>query len=129
MSFGEPIGCSIDSLIAYNDNWRNTLSFLNNLHFSKVFIFPSAVSLKNGVGDYIVELAGIQKCLINNSDEVIVLADSTKFETNAFYKLFDVNDAYSFVTDDELDDKIYNLYRKNNIKIFRNKDDLKWVKK
>lgn len=92
---------------------------INKMHFPKAFIFPSAVSLKSGVGDYIVEIVAIQKAYINNSDNVFILADSTKFEKNAFYKVCDIGGPYTFITDDELDDGIYNLYRKNNIRIIR----------
>ena len=76
----------------------------------KVFIFPSAVSLSQGVGDFNQELAQVQKHLIESSSEVMVLADSEKFETNALLNISDINSDFTFITDPNLPDTLKKLY-------------------
>ena len=91
----------------------------------KVFIFPSAVSLSQGIGDFNQELAQVQKQLIESSSEVMVLADSEKFETNALLKISDINSDLTFITDPILPDTLKELYIENNIKILTTTEDLK----
>lgn len=94
-----------------------TLDMLNSLHIQKVFIFPSAVSLKYGIFDYQSDLYQIQKQLVKSSDEVYVLADSSKFEKTGLLKLNNMNPEYIYITDNSLRDEIVKLYRENDIKI------------
>lgn len=88
------------------------------LHFQKVFIFPSAISLQQGVGVFVHELVNVEKALMQNADEVFILADSSKFETTATIKLCDLF-SYHLVTDNKLSDGIYELYKENNINIIK----------
>lgn len=99
-----------------------TIDNIANLHFSKAFICPSAVSLQNGISDYESQLVMVQKAYIAHSDQVIALADSSKFEKNAFLKLCDINLPKAIVTDDRLDNSIYDLYKNNNINILKQGD-------
>ena len=98
-----------------------TLTFdaISNLHVSKAFIFPSAISLKSGVADYNLELVQIQKAYLHIADEAIIMADSSKYEKNALIKLCDVDQRYTFITDSGLCDETYYLYKENQIHIFR----------
>lgn len=102
-----------------------TIDTLKNLHLQKAFIFPSAVSLSHGVGDFNPELAMVQKQLISSASEVMVLADSGKFETNALLKITDVNPDFTFITDPKLPDVLKKLYYENNIKIISSQGDIK----
>ncbi len=70
------------------------------MYVNKAYIFSSAISLNGGV-----------------SDEVYFLADSDKFEKQAFLKLCDMTVEYTFATDSGLDDSYKTLYRENGIKI------------
>lgn len=97
-----------------------TLNTLDNLHIQKAFIFPSAVSLEHGICDYQKELYQIQKKLVSISDDIYILADSSKFEKNALLKLDDMSDKYSYITDSDLSVELRNLYKENNIKIYTN---------
>lgn len=94
-----------------------TLKMLENLHIQKSFIFPSAISLEHGIGDFEESLYPIQKHMMKNSDEVFILADSSKFEKTALIKLDDMQESYRYVTDCELGEELINLYLENNIKI------------
>ncbi|MBQ7096531.1 MAG: DeoR/GlpR transcriptional regulator [Clostridia bacterium] len=101
-----------------------TLETLKNLHVQKAFVFPSAVSLSQGICDFNPELAQVQRQLIESASEVMVLADSGKFEANALLKISDINSNFTFITDPNLPDALKQLYLENNIKIISSKGDL-----
>jgi DeoR/GlpR family transcriptional regulator of sugar metabolism len=91
---------------------------IQHLHFQKAFVFPSAISLQQGAGDFVHELVNVQKAYIRNADEVFILADSSKFETFAPIKLCDLF-SYHVITDNKLSNETYDLYKKNHINIIR----------
>lgn len=93
------------------------LDAVNRLHFSKAFIFPSAISLRYGVGVFVHELFDIERAFMHNADEVFILADHSKYEKTATIKLCDVSTSYKFITDSEMPDQVYERYRKHSIQI------------
>ena len=101
------------------------LETIQKLHVSTCFLFPSAVSLKNGVGDFIPEAVAVQKAYLEIADKAVILADSTKFEKSAFLKICDTNSSYTFITDSGLDDSIYKLYKNNTISLYKDKKELR----
>ncbi len=97
---------------------------LDAIHLRKFFFFPSAISLKNGVCDYQPQIVELQQRMIENSDDIIVLADSSKYEKSALYKVCDMNTRHIYVTDSALSDNIKVLYRENDCRIITRKEDL-----
>ena len=93
------------------------LDMLKNLHMQKTFIFPSAVSLEFGICDYQKDLYQIQKQMIYASDEIYILADSSKFEKKALLKLSDMKKEYIYVTDSNISEELKLLYQKHNINL------------
>ena len=79
---------------------------IQHLHFQKAFVFPSAISLQQGAGDFVHELVNVQKAYIRNADEVFILADSSKFETFVPIKLSDLF-SYHVITDNKIIQKNY----------------------
>lgn len=92
---------------------------MQKLYYSKAFIVPSAISLEDGAHDFIREVYENQCTLFKHSNEVFILADSTKFETKGDIKISDLLPDYTIITDNELSDSIYNLYKNHNLKIIR----------
>lgn len=92
---------------------------LNKFHFSKSFIVPSALSLKHGAQDFIHEVYENQLSLIRNSNEVYLLADSSKFEKTGNLRLCSLLPEYTIITDHLLPDSVFDLYRKNNLNLIR----------
>ncbi len=90
---------------------------LQRLHADKCFIFPTAVSLKNGICDYTDDLMIVQKSFLSISNKAFILADSSKFEKSAMLKLDDMKEEYTYVTDNKLSESIGKLYEENNIDI------------
>ncbi|GJM78807.1 DeoR family transcriptional regulator [Paenibacillus sp. HMSSN-139] len=93
------------------------VDMIQRLHFSKAIIFPSAVSLKHGIGVFVHELFDIQRAMMQQADEVLILADSSKFETTATIKLCDHSPSHTLITNRNLSEELYNLYIKNDIHI------------
>ena len=93
------------------------LDMLKNLHMQKAFIFPSAVSFEFGICDYQKDLYQIQKQMIYSSDEIYILADSSKFERKALLKLSDMKKEYTYVTDSNISEELKILYQKHNINL------------
>lgn len=98
---------------------------INNLHVNKAYIFPSAISLNGGIGDFCHELLRVQQAVIKQSHEVYFLADSEKFEKQAFLKLCDMSADYTYITDSGLNATYYEMYNENNIKVLKSKNEVK----
>ncbi|MBP3337524.1 MAG: DeoR/GlpR transcriptional regulator [Clostridia bacterium] len=94
-----------------------TLDMLDRLHVSKAFICPSAVSLENGIYDYQHNLCSVQRKIMEISDSIFILADSSKFESRALFKLSDMKTEYVYITDGSLSEKLKKLYVENGINI------------
>ena len=94
------------------------IEMLSGLHIKKAFIFPSAISLEFGICDFQKELYQIQKQLIRSSDEIFILADSSKFEKTGLLKINDMKTEYTYVTDSSIHGEILNIYKENGIKIY-----------
>ena len=90
-----------------------------DIHVSKTFIFPTAVSISTGVSDFNLNLAEVQRVLLETADKVIVLADSSKFEKASLIKLCDVSPEHIYVSDSKLPDSIFELYKENNLTILK----------
>lgn len=93
------------------------LNQLDNMHVGRAFVFPSALSVENGIADYNENICPLQSKLISAADEVYILADSTKFEKNAMIKIADASPDYVYVTDGGLDKNLYELLTERGYKI------------
>ena len=95
----------------------HTVDMLSKLHIQKAFICPSAISLEHGIFDYQKDAYMIQKQMFKSSDEIFILADSSKFEKKALLKLDDMKTEYNYITDCDLSPDLAKLYNQNNINI------------
>lgn len=120
----EVILCGGNFLKSENAFWGElTLDMMKNLHANKAVLCPSAVSLKSGICDYQHELYQIQRQILRMSDSVYVLADSSKFEKNALFRLGDMKDDYTYVTDSKLPDRLREVYAENGISILTGEEE------
>lgn len=98
-----------------------TLKTLESLHAQKAFIFPSAVSLEFGICDFQDDLYMVQKQIMKSSDEIFILADSSKFEKKALLKIDDMNTGYTYITDSDLPEELVQLYNENKLNLYLGK--------
>ena len=89
------------------------IDMLDRLHLEKAFIFPSAVSLDAGITDHQQDFYQVQRKMKEISDQVYVLADSTKFGKKALLKLDDMRVEYTYITDSALDDAQYQMLKED----------------
>lgn len=101
-----------------------TIDTLKNLRVQKGFLFPSAISLRNGVVDFDYDQYPIQMQIMACSNKVFFLADSSKFEKNALLKLCDMKSKYTFVTDSGLNPEYKQLYEDSNLKVISSWEDI-----
>lgn len=94
-----------------------TLDLLSNLHVKKSFVFPSAVSLDHGIWGFEETLYPMQQKLLQCCDQAYILADSSKFERTALYKVADMRPEYIYVTDPELPKQLCSLYAQNGLTV------------
>lgn len=95
------------------------LNMLDNIRVEKSFVFPNSISLNYGLSESLPELAAMQKKLMNIAEQVIVVADSSKYETNSFIKTSDLNPKYIYITDSGLQCEVKQMYENNGIKIVK----------
>ena len=100
------------------------LDILDHLHVQKAFVFPSSVSLKHGIGGYHEILYSQQKKLLQCCDRAYILADSSKFERAALFKVAPMCPEYIYVTDPELPEALRQLYAENGITVITKEETI-----
>ena len=61
----------------------------------------------------------MQRQMLRCADRIFILADSSKFEKTGLYKLADMEKAFPYVTDGDIPAQLLELYRENDITIYR----------
>ena len=101
-----------------------TLDMLSNLHVQKAFVFPSSVSLEHGICGYEETLYPMQQKLLTCCDQAYILADSSKFERTALFKVADMRPEYIYVTDPELPGRLRQLYKENGLRVITGQEEI-----
>ena len=89
------------------------------LHLGKVFITPSALSLKSGLCNTDEQTVPLQRTIVSRADSVFILADSDKFEKSALYTTLPLDTSYTYITDSDMSDELIKLYGENGYRIVR----------
>ncbi len=92
-----------------------TVNFLKDLKADKLFLAADAVSKENGVSNANVEDVPVKKAMIKNSAKVILVADSTKFNKDAFCKVCGWEEVDQVITDNELPEEYIKFFKEINI--------------
>ncbi len=77
-------------------------AFLTDLRARKVFLGASALSLENGLMNFNLYEAEIKQEMIQCSEQVILVADSSKFAAQSYYTFAQWKDVDVFITDSEI---------------------------
>ncbi|MGL6064093.1 MAG: DeoR/GlpR family DNA-binding transcription regulator [Fusobacteriaceae bacterium] len=93
---------------------------IKKFNSTKSFLSVGGIDLASGITDFILEEVEIQKIMIENTKEVIIVADSSKFEKISLAKITDFNRINFIITDSNLDKEILHKYSKEKIKIVNN---------
>lgn len=92
---------------------------MQKMYADKCFLFPSAISLKHGTGDFIYELISLQKLIAEQTNKLFILADSSKFETTGNFQITESLSGCTLITDNKIPDSLYDLYSYNNIDLIK----------
>ena len=93
------------------------LDMLDSLHVRKSFVFPSAISLESGICEYHSDTHTHQRRMLRFADETFVVGDSSKFEKKALYKVDDMRNEYTYITDSSLPESLRKIYAANEKKL------------
>jgi len=82
---------------------QTAVDMLSLLHVDKAFVAVNGVSIKNGLTTPSIDMASIKKQMIDSSDKVILIADSSKIERTAFVTYAPISQVDVMITDDHAD--------------------------
>lgn len=94
-----------------------TLSALKQFYVDIAFIGAGGITLEDGVSDYNIEEAQVRKFSIERAKKTVLLADSSKFGTNAFAMVCPLEDVDIIVTDWNIDKKVLESLREQKIEV------------
>ncbi|MCD3203235.1 DeoR/GlpR family DNA-binding transcription regulator [Clostridium botulinum] len=101
---------------------EDTEKFLKQYNTNKIFISGKALSYENGLTDINMFEINTKKVVIENTNEVIVLLDSTKLNKTSLLKICDIKQISKIIVDDiktltDEEEKTLKFIRNNNIDI------------
>ncbi len=94
-----------------------TSNFLDNFSVDKSFVSVGGISLKRGITDFLMDEVLVERKMIEIGEEVIILADSSKIDSNSLIKICEMKDIDFIITDSKLDNNIKQKYKDDNINI------------
>lgn len=86
------------------------INAIKDLNADRAFLGANGLSVTKGLSTPNLELASLKKEIINISDEVIVLCDSTKFDTTSFAKFAELEEVDLIITDSGVKNKQISRY-------------------
>jgi len=97
---------------------QTAVEMLSLLHVDKAFVAVNGVSIKNGLTTPGMDMASIKKQMIDSSDKVILVADSTKIERTAFVTYAPISRVDVLITDDHADNNFIEALRGVGVSVF-----------
>jgi DeoR/GlpR family transcriptional regulator of sugar metabolism len=94
------------------------LRALEGIHFNKVIISAAGVSFSHGFTTSTAEEAQFYKQLFSICNEIIIIADYTKFGQIGFAFLAQLTNVHKIVTNKEVDDSFKEFFFQHNIKVY-----------
>ena len=91
-------------------------AFLSGVCMQKAFLFPAVLSLEDGCTCLTEELVRRLTPMIRNSDQVFVLADSTKFEHKIRYQVTPMRQDFIYITDAGLPEALQKKYADHHLR-------------
>lgn len=104
---------------------RNSLSLigplaernLQNLYVDKVFIGVDGFDTRHGIYTPVIEEAHLNEIMIRIAKEVIVVADSTKFQRRSFAYICDIDKIHKVITDSGIPEEDKKRLEDSGIKV------------
>ena len=96
---------------------RNSEFFINNYNVSKIFLGVSGFTLNEGITAPNEKIAGIKKKMIESSQKVIAICDSSKFGKAAFAKVCDLKEIDTLLTDKGIPKEYSDFLKEKGIQV------------
>jgi DeoR family fructose operon transcriptional repressor len=96
-----------------------TLEFLKNIHVDQFFMGVGGIDTRVGVSEYNAEDAAVKKILVENSSQVIALADSTKFNKITFAKVCDLDSLDVVGTNTKIPDNCRDVFLQHGVTVIQ----------
>ena len=87
-----------------------TTETLRSLHVDLFFLGTPALHSSLGITATTIEKAALKKDMCNTAEQIILVADSSKFHQKSFSKVCDLEDVTTIITDDNLPDDVKKSY-------------------
>lgn len=94
---------------------KNVIENIYHFNADIAFINVNAISLKKGVTDFRQGELEVINAYIENVEKVIILADSSKFETMSYLKICDLEKIDVIITDSNIDSKLVQQYKEKDV--------------
>ena len=92
---------------------------IGNYHANKAFIGADGISLKKGLSSYDDKEGAITLKMIENSDDVFLLCDSSKIEKNSFVKFASITEIHHLVTDQLITPEQLKMYQDAGVDVIK----------
>ncbi len=93
------------------------INSLDQIHIDTAFISSGGISIDKGITSSFSLIIEIRKKVIEKSDKVIFIGDSSKFSNDGLFSLATLDILDLIITDSKLDKDIIDEFKENNIKI------------
>lgn len=90
---------------------------LNMYHVNKAFLSCKGVHLEKGLSDFNESQALLKKQMMEITDEVILMVDSSKFGTRAFSQIGSLSKVDRIITDSKMDEQTKKQLEENSINL------------
>jgi len=88
---------------------------LKDLNINTAFMAATGLSIKNGLTNYSSDKYKAKKQIVNNSQDIVVLADHTKIGKSTLMTYAGLNEISLLITDEELPEKYREYFDQNKI--------------
>lgn len=93
------------------------------MHIDTTFLATNAISAERGLSTPNMEIANIKREMIKNSQNVVLLVDSSKIGKNALALFATLDEMDVIITDEGADKEFVNAVEGNNVKVIRVKPE------
>lgn len=96
----------------------STITTIKGFFADKAFIGCDGIHFENGITDANDEESEIRKIMMQQADDIVLVADATKFGKTSFVRLADFGDIDILVTDKDVEEEWKTVFRDNGVEIY-----------
>ena len=103
----------------YNAYGMFTDLILSHIKARKLFLGSDGADISWGISNFSIEEVSVKKKMIEISNEVILVADSSKFGIQAPYHVAEWGEINRIITDDKIEEKFVDFLESENKSVFK----------